>query len=540
MADINPLEEYAIKYKKVKINSHTYVLIPASGVRGYSMGDEYLSNVKYKIASTKENLTKEKYLIDEVISLEDLQVKYEVYDNEEIDFLCDVYLDDEKESIIIVDIVDDKVVKRKVSIRDIYNLPRQEVFERQKNIPSIVLNEESFIELLESDDLDELKGKLERLRKLIEVFLEREKSDYVTRIVVEDGKIANIETDAVVVESTQAKPVRKATTVKKTKPNSGDFSVKGLEGYLKERIFGHDREIETIAKTIYMNYTAEGDEDVESLLLVGPTGTGKTETIRLASKYLSIPFVEVNSPNLVPQGIVGTSLEDKLYSLIVQANYDLALAAKGIVYLDELDKLGEAKSDFKADIPEILLKCVEGSEFQFTKERKEFTIDTTTMTKIGSGAFTRVFDIERGLGFAAVTRNYGHDITIEELKDRIKEKGYFGIELLDRLEIPAIYRELDMDTKKRILLESKISKYLKKKQRYERQFGVTLEADDSYIAAIFEALEGKRESVRVLNNLVKSTLNTAEYELCTNPNVRGKRLILTRKTVENPDEFTFL
>ena len=78
-----------------------------------------------------------------------------------------------------------------------------------------------------------------------------------------------------------------------------------------------------------------------------------------------------------------------------------------------------------------------------------------------------------------------------------------------------------------------------KKQRYKRQFGVDLIADDSYIEAIFAAIAEKRDSIRILNNMVYASLDSAEYELCT-ANHRGKRLILTRDTVANPDNFTLL
>ena len=130
--------------------------------------------------------------------------------------------------------------------------------------------------------------------------------------------------------------------------------------------------------------------------------------------------------------------------------------------------------------------------------------------------------------------------TTEDVKERIKAKEYFGYELLDRIEEAIIYEALEYETKKRILLESKISKFLKKKERYERQFGITMIAEDSYVDAIFEALEKKRDSIRLLNNLVITTLDPAEYELCTNPNTQGKKLILTRDTVDNPHNFTIL
>ena len=84
-------------------------------------------------------------------------------------------------------------------------------------------------------------------------------------------------------------------------------SVVGLERYLKERVFGHDDELRYIATKLIMNYRATPEDGTESILIVGPTGTGKTETVKAGSEYLDLPFIPVNSANLVPQGIKGTS-----------------------------------------------------------------------------------------------------------------------------------------------------------------------------------------------------------------------------------------
>ncbi len=291
---------------------------------------------------------------------------------------------------------------------------------------------------------------------------------------------------------------------------------------------------------MYMNYTALEDEPAESILIVGPSGTGKTATLRVASTYLSIPFKELNAPDLVPQGIVGPHLEDGLYSLIVQAKGNIAIARKGIIFVDEVDKLGLDKSDQKETVKQGLLKFDEGYECTFTFDKKTYTLDTRGISKLYAGAFTRIFERNSTVGFVTTSKNLAKEVTPGEVKELIKEAEYFGIELLDRIKVPVIYHDLEYETKKRILLESKLSEYLLKKKRYERQFDVELIAEDSYIEALFEAIAKKRDSIRIMNNMVYNTLDSAEYALCTSPNIRGKRLILTRDTVENPDNFTLL
>ncbi|MBQ4030304.1 MAG: AAA family ATPase [Bacilli bacterium] len=544
---VNPLEEVAIRYKKIKIKNDTYVLIPSSVVEGFSMGSDYMGKAKHKIANSIENIHQEKYLIDSIVSLEDLQIKYDLFDEDELEFIRNYYFVEEQDNIIIVEIKDGAIRKRKISIPAVRDLVAKEVYERQLGEPSVVLNETAFRELLETENLEELKAKLERYRSLIEVFLEREEQEYVSRIEVTDGHITSIDTDAKIAvpyngpsnaeQETNNKPNTKATIIT---PIKADFTVKGLEQHINERIFGQEKGIRTIAKNIYMNYTASPEDKVESILIVGPTGTGKTATLQVVSEYLSVPFKEVNTPNLVPQGIVGTSLEDCLYSLIIQSCGDVAKASRGILFFDELDKLGLDQSDQKGTIKDILLKFVEGDEYTFTIDRKTYTINTKGITKIFAGAFTKIFEADgRSIGFASAPVSLAKEVRPDQVKDLIKQKEYFGIELLDRIKIPVIYHDLDEATKKRILLESKLSEYLLKKRRYERQFGVELVADDSYIEAIFKAIAEQRDSIRILNNMVYNTLDSAEYELCTADH-RGKRLILTRDTVANPDHFTLI
>ena len=544
---VNPLEEVAIKYKKIKINNNTYILIPSSVVEGFSMGSEYMGKVKHKIANSLENIHQEKYLIDSIVSLEDLQIKYDIFDEEDLDFIRNYYFEEEKDNIIIVEEKDGSIHKRKITIPAIRDMVGKEVYERQLGEPSVVLNETAFRELLETESLEELRAKLERYKSLIELFLEREEKEYVSRIEVTNGHITNIDTDAKIAvpigglskSEVETNNEEKAKTFKDS-PIRANFTVKGLEQHINERIFGQEKAVRTISKNIYMNYTASDEDRVESMLIVGPTGTGKTATLRVVSEYLSIPFKEVNTPNLVPQGIVGTSLEDCLYSLIVQSGGDVARAARGILFFDEIDKLGLDNSDQKGTIKEVLLKFVEGDEYTFTVDHKTYTINTRGITKIFAGAFTRIFESDgRTIGFASNPVSLAKEVRPDQVKELIRQKEYFGIELLDRIKIPVIYHDLDEQTKKRILLESKLSEYLLKKRRYERQFGVELIAEESYIEAIFKTIADQRDSIRILNNMVYNTLDTAEYELCTNDH-RGKKLILTRDTVANPDHFTLI
>lgn len=534
---INDLEELAIKYKKIKLNSDTYILIPASVVVGYSMGREFLAKPKMITTLEKEDIIQQKFLIDSIASVEDLRINYE-YDGDDIDFLKEYYFEEKKNDIIIIEIKFGRVFKRTITIPAVEDLVGKEMYERQNNIPSVVLNDSALQELLEQETLDGVKNRLLRLKNLIGSYLEQEKEKGVTRIVVNDGKVSEIETNRQVDTKAKTKSTsKKAVKSVPDKPVSTDFSVLGLEKYIKERVFGHDEAIEDLATTLYMNTTATKAEKIESFLIIGPTGTGKTETLNAAAEYLSIPFEDINVINLVPQGIKGESLEDHIESLIASANYDLQVASRGIVLLDEFDKLGIDETDYKSSIKSILLKFTEGGLFKVEGQDEKF--NTKMLTKIFAGAFTDIYEREKTMGFSATSTNPGREISAHEALKKIKEKGYYGRELLTRINNAAIYHELDQETKKRVLLESKLSEYLEKKKRYERQFGVRLIAEESYIKGVLEKLEAGQESMRELNNLVIYSLKKAEHTLAAYPGkYYGKKLILTRDTVDKPENFT--
>ena len=142
--------------------------------------------------------------------------------------------------------------------------------------------------------------------------------------------------------------------------NSGSFGKKdvsyiGLRDYIRERIYGHDEEVDTFAQKMFMNYTAQEGEQIESILFVGPTGVGKTETVEVACKYLDMPMVSTNAADLVTEGIQGTSIQKILYTLYKLVGEDLEKAQRGAIFLDEYDKIHTTDLSTKAPVKDILL-----------------------------------------------------------------------------------------------------------------------------------------------------------------------------------------
>lgn len=524
--------DYGIKYQVIKLKDNLFFLRPIGLVEGYASANTFYNEKEHKILNSATDLAGEE-VVDSVFSASALKT---LYDFDDISFIKEYFLAEEKDKVEIIVVHGGKMQKLKIDIRLFEELKIVESFEIEQGKPFVNLNETAVEDLLSATNVDDMRAKLLRYRSLIENIKSREKKDGTTKIVVQNGSITQIENRSKIITPKADRTLGTTTQAKVGGSSSvlgSDISLSGLEQYIRERVFGHDAEIRKLSKTIIMNFTAESGEKNEPILLLGPTGTGKTETMHAISSYLNIPLIEVNSVNLVPQGIKGMSLEDCLYSLIVSCNYDQEKAQRGIIFFDEFDKLGLVSNEYKSSVSQILLKFIEGSSFLIDKPTDDYNFDTSMLIKIFAGAFSDLFDRDKKIGFGS-----SESQTVFKPQN-ITEKEYFGKELITRIPHIILFSELSYDDKKRAILSSKISEYLIKQQRYRRQFGVELEADDEYITALLEKLDREQKSMRDLNNLIISTLDEAEYEMLSNPN-KYKRLILSADTVSDNTKFKLL
>jgi ATP-dependent Clp protease ATP-binding subunit ClpA len=156
--------------------------------------------------------------------------------------------------------------------------------------------------------------------------------------------------------------------------------------------------------------------------------------------------------------------------------------------------------------------------------------------KIYGGVFERIYERRHSLGFGAANEK----ATLgdgEDIRQKIIDKGYFTLEELSRINTILGYDELSRDTKKQILLFSKLSEFVKKRDRYKRQFGIDLKITDEYIDAVLDSLTDKTSGMRSVNNFVKNSIDEAEKAILENERKGYKALILTRDTALNPKKF---
>ncbi len=525
-------KEFATKYQKVKIGDNTYILIPIEVIEGYSMNDSFYTIDIFETPSV-QNIDTADILVDRVVTIEDILRKYDYEDVEE-SFLIEYYASEEKDRLIIVEVQKGNLIKKTVPLSVFRENSAVHGFEMTQNGPSVYLNETLVNRLLNTFTLPELRKELMRIKDQLAKFKDQNEQYGTTRIVIKDGKIVDMEDNG----ELKIIPEPKVITQPKTTdtPSQSDFSRKGLLSYLKERIYGHDAELEVIATVIARNLRPEAKkEDVESILIAGPTGSGKTVTFEAVGEYFNVPFRPINTPALVPEGIVGKSIDDFLNSIINECNGDITRAQRSIILFDEFDKISATGLDVKKSVIDELYKFMEGAKITIKKgnhmNSQLLEFDTGFTTRIYSGVFETAYQRQNPLGFGTA-RPQNNEFDLENLFNN----SAFSKELMDRIQYKLLYEELSREDKKRAML-SKIGILYKKRDMLKRLYGVDLIVEDDFLEAFLDSLTKKDKSMRDVNNLISKMIVYPEGIIADEVGTY-RQLILTRDTASNPRQFT--
>lgn len=361
------------------------------------------------------------------------------------------------------------------------------------------------------------------------------------------GKCARLASD-IIIEKDRMSLV---TDVIKEIPNP-----KKIVSYLDQYVVGQEQTKKNIAVAVHNHYKrlSNFNNDVEieksNILMIGPTGTGKTLFAKIIAKFLNVPFALGDATSLTAEGYVGQSISSLLFSLLNNCDFNIQLAEMGIVYIDEIDKLAASgpalnvtKEVSTVSVQQGLLKMIEGHQMEvpITGGRRHphkecVTMNTSNILFICGGSFCHLDDIIKkrigkkqiGFGTNASENNASLNVTTEDLVE-------FGLipEFIGRLPIITKLEPLDKPALRKILTEPK-NALIKQYQRLFAMEGCELDFSDCAIESIVDLAIKQNTGARGLRSIVEKTMLDIMFDL---PDAPKDKYVVTKDTISGKKLF---